>query len=124
MYRVVRYFTDLQDNNHAYEAGDTFPRDGMSVSQERIDELASMNNRQHTVLIQYEPDAIMDDEPQEEVQEISDDSPVGESERVYDEDSLSDMTTKEIKALAVKRGYKITKFNKSDVIKQFLEAQG
>ena len=124
MYRVVRYFTDLQDNNYAYEAGDKFPREGMSVSQERIDELASMNNRQHTVLIQYEPDAITDDEPQEEVQEVSDDSPVGESERVYDEDSLSDMTTKEIKALAAERGYKITKFNKSDVIKQFLEAQG
>ena len=50
-YRVVRYFEDMQDNNHAYNTGDKFPRDGMSVSIDRINELASDQNKQHTVLI-------------------------------------------------------------------------
>ena len=36
MYKVIKYFTDLQDNEHPYNAGDTFPRDGLTVSRERI----------------------------------------------------------------------------------------
>ena len=50
-YTVLRYFTDLQDNNYAYRAGDTYPRKGMSPSTERIEELASDKNKQHTPLI-------------------------------------------------------------------------
>ena len=104
-YRVVRYFEDMQDNNHAYNTGDKFPRDGMSVSIDRINELASDQNKQHTVLI------VKEDEP------VSD--PVKETE-----DSLSGMTTREIKKLAASRGFKITKVSKADVIDQFLELQG
>lgn len=123
MYRVVRYFEDLQDNSYAYNAGDKFPRDGMSVSQDRIDELASANNKQGTVLIRLEEDApVVEDSQQNEI--VPDDAPVGEPERVYDENSLSEMTTKEIKMLATSRGYKITKFAKADVIDQFLKQQG
>lgn len=51
MYKVVRYFRDLQDDNYLYHEGDTFPRDGLSVSEERIKELSSVDNKQHTVLI-------------------------------------------------------------------------
>ena len=51
MYRVIRYFTDLQDNNYAYRAGDEFPREGMTVSEERLEELSSANNKQRTPLI-------------------------------------------------------------------------
>lgn len=51
-YRVIKYFTDLQDNRHAYKAGDIFPREGMTVSQDRLDELSSSNNRQHRPLIE------------------------------------------------------------------------
>lgn len=59
MYRVIRYFTDLQDNDYAYNVGDVFPRQGMSVSDERFAELASAENRQKTPLIEAvdEPDA-------------------------------------------------------------------
>ena len=59
MYRVIRYFTDLQDNDYAYNVGDVFPRQGMSVSDERFTELASAENRQKTPLIEAvdEPDA-------------------------------------------------------------------
>lgn len=59
MYRVIRYFTDLQDNDYAYNVGDVYPRQGMSVSDERFAELASAENRQKTPLIEAvdEPDA-------------------------------------------------------------------
>jgi hypothetical protein len=59
MYRVIRYFTDLQDNDYAYNVGDVYPRQGMSVTAERFAELASSENRQKTPLIEAvdEPDA-------------------------------------------------------------------
>jgi hypothetical protein len=59
MYRVIRYFTDLQDNDYAYNVGDVYPRQGMSVTAERFEELASSENRQKTPLIEAvdEPDA-------------------------------------------------------------------
>ena len=51
MYRVIKYFTDLQDNNYPYEVGSTYPREGLLVSKERLAELSSKNNKQSTVLI-------------------------------------------------------------------------
>ena len=39
MYKVIHYFTDLQDFNHPYDVGDTFPRQGVSVTEERLKEL-------------------------------------------------------------------------------------
>lgn len=52
MYKVIKYFTDLQDNNHPYNAGDIFPRSGMEVSEERLAELAGSENKQGVPLIQ------------------------------------------------------------------------
>jgi hypothetical protein len=71
MYRVIRYFTDLQDNDYAYNVGDVYPRQGMSVSDERFAELASAENRQKTPLIEAvgEPDAEVS---AEDVAEIED----------------------------------------------------
>lgn len=51
MYEVIRDFTDLQDNEYPYIAGDVFPRDGMEVSKERINELSGSNNLQRKPLI-------------------------------------------------------------------------
>ena len=53
-YRVVKNFTDLQDQNHFYEVGDIYPRDGVNVSDSRIQELSGTKNRQHTILIKAE----------------------------------------------------------------------
>lgn len=53
-YKVVKAFTDLQDQNHFYEVGDIYPRDGVNVSASRINELSGTNNRQHTILIRAE----------------------------------------------------------------------
>ena len=52
MYKVIKSFTDLQDNNYAYSVGDTFPRNGVEVGAERIAELASDKNRRGVPLIE------------------------------------------------------------------------
>jgi hypothetical protein len=51
MYKVIKYFVDLQDNNHPYNAGDIFPRNGLSVSDDRLAELAGSENKQGVPLI-------------------------------------------------------------------------
>lgn len=59
MYKVIRYFTDLQDNDYPYYEGDTFPRDGMTVTKQRLEELASKNNKQKVPLIEkVKPDGV------------------------------------------------------------------
>ena len=52
MYKVIKYFTDLQDNNYAYYVGDTFPRNGVEAGAERLAELASDKNLQGIPLIE------------------------------------------------------------------------
>ena len=52
MYKVIKYFTDLQDNNYAYYVGDTFPRNGVEAVAERIAELSSDKNLQGVPLIE------------------------------------------------------------------------
>lgn len=51
MYKVIKYFTDLQDDNHAYNVGDTYPRKGLNPSEERIAELSGSDNKQGVPLI-------------------------------------------------------------------------
>ena len=50
-YKVIKLFTDLHDNDYLYNVGDTFPRKGISVTEERIAELSGSDNKQHTPLI-------------------------------------------------------------------------
>ena len=52
MYKVIKSFTDLQDNNHAYSVGDTFRHDGVEIDAERIAELSSDKNRLGVPLIE------------------------------------------------------------------------
>lgn len=58
-YKAVTMFTDLHDKDYRYEAGDTFPRKGIEVTQERLDELASSDNKRKEVLIE----AVEDNKP-------------------------------------------------------------
>lgn len=51
MYKVKVFFTDLQDHGHAYHVGDTYPREGLEPTAERIAELSGKDNRQGKVLI-------------------------------------------------------------------------
>ena len=50
-YKVIEYFEDGQDNRYPYSAGDTFPREGVKVSDERLAELSSDKNKRGKVLI-------------------------------------------------------------------------
>lgn len=45
MYKVIERFMDLQDDNHIYEVGDAYPREGAEPTPERIRELASNSNK-------------------------------------------------------------------------------
>lgn len=60
MYKVIKKFHDLQDATktkngmvyHEYNVGDKFPRKGMDVSEERLEELAGKENKQGVPLIE------------------------------------------------------------------------
>ena len=52
MYKVIHFFTDLQDKGHEYSVGDKFPRTGLTVSENRLKELATANNKQGKPLIE------------------------------------------------------------------------
>ena len=81
MYRVIKYFTDLQDNDHAYQVGDVFPRPGMDVSEKRLAELASAENKQRVPLIEEvkeaksEPVADVTDEETADDEPLEDETP-------------------------------------------------
>lgn len=68
MYKVLRYFEDIQDEMHPYNIGDTFPRDGMGASADRLAELSTDRNLQRTPLIEYVPEPIVENavEPEPE----------------------------------------------------------
>lgn len=51
MYKVIEYFEDLQDNGRPYHVGDIFPREGLSVSVDRLTELSTNKNRRKKPLI-------------------------------------------------------------------------
>ncbi|PTE43376.1 Rho termination factor N-terminal domain-containing protein [Staphylococcus equorum] len=51
-YKVIKYFTDLQDNNYEYNIGDVFPHEGLIVTDERLKELSTNENRQGVPLIE------------------------------------------------------------------------
>lgn len=57
-YRVIRDFSDAQDGYHCYKAGDSFPRDGVAVSEARLKSLESAQNALRTPLIEAEGESI------------------------------------------------------------------
>ena len=70
MYEVIHFFTDLNDDNHAYHTGDKFPRDGVKVSDDRIKELSGNKNKLGVALIKAigtKAEAKTEEEPKVEV---------------------------------------------------------
>lgn len=64
MYRVVEHFTDLKDGGHPYNVGDAYPREGLKVTEERLKELSSTNNKRRIILIkevEEKPTRVKDD---------------------------------------------------------------
>lgn len=52
MYKVIEAFADLQDGNHVYRHGDTYPRAGYNPTSERINELSCSSNMLNRPLIE------------------------------------------------------------------------
>lgn len=80
MYKVIQFFTDLQDKGYAYRVGDSYPREGLTPSTARINELLNGTNRRHLKLIEEvdEKASKVDETDVEEVEE----TPVEEVEEV------------------------------------------
>ena len=97
-YKVIHRFSDLQDFNHLYNVGDSFPRIGMKVSQSRIDELASGKNKLKTPLIKLEKDENVDDFSQY----MNESEETNETE--YTKTEINRMSTSDLKELAEKNG--------------------
>lgn len=52
-FTVLHAFTDLQDKDKVYNVGDSFPKPAnKKVSEKRIEELSTDNNKQGKALIQ------------------------------------------------------------------------
>lgn len=66
MFRVIKLFTDLQDNDYKYEVGDEYPRLGLNPGLARIEELKGPNNKQGVPLIEEVPDLEADEEKEAE----------------------------------------------------------
>lgn len=102
MYEVIQPFKDLQDFDHFYNVGDIFPHDGMTVSEERLKELSSSNNKQHKPLIKK----IAEDTESEPIP-ISDEDITfksGVEEKKYTRTGINRMTTVELQNLAAVEG--------------------
>ena len=74
-YIVVKDFSDIQDDRHVYHAGDTFPRMGLEVSDERVAELASKDNKRGEILIKA-IDAERKASQEPEIRPVSDETEV------------------------------------------------
>lgn len=72
-YVVIKDFKDLQDNDHIYRANDPFPREGVAVSKERIQELSSEDNKRKEVLIEAVEGQKLDELSVEQLQKVTND---------------------------------------------------
>lgn len=76
MYQVIKYFTDIQDGHHPYNVGDSYPREGVEVTPERITELSTSRNKQGEPLIK-----IVEEQAEEaQVEEAQVENQVGDQE--------------------------------------------
>lgn len=100
MYKVIHFFTDLKDNSHPYNVGDTYPREGIDFSTRRYEELSSKYNLQGKPLIQY-----VDEEKEDFSQYMNppEEKEVSE-EKTYTKTEIKRMSTAELKKLAASLG--------------------
>lgn len=96
-YKVIHYFTDLQDFNHAYKVGDEFPRLGLKVSDERIKELSSNKNKQRKPLIK-----LVEDIAEQKIEEISE--PITDAGVQYTRTDINRMPVERLRKMAINTG--------------------
>lgn len=112
-YEVIHYFTDLQDFNHPYKVGDSFPRLGLKVSEDRLKELASKNNKQGKPLIKLVQNEVdLCDLPFVDVP----------NETLYTKTEINRMSTADLKKLASVQGIDNTdEFTGAELKKMLIE---
>lgn len=71
MYKVLITFRDLQDNGYRYHVGDEFPHKGLTVDDNRLEELSTDKNRRGIPVIEK----IVESEPVKEVEEVKEVKP-------------------------------------------------
>ena len=96
-YKVIHYFTDLQDFNHPYNVGDVFPRIGLNVTDARLSELAGNRNKQGKPLIEKIESKTESKAKFEEVVEKTSDLP-------YTKTEVNRMSTADLKLVALNAG--------------------
>lgn len=99
-YKVICAFTDLQDHNHVYLVGDKFPYDNKVVSENRIRDLLSKNNKIGKPVIKAEENDFKKMNYPEESMTFTE---VKEEEK-YTKTEINRMSTAELKELAAKNG--------------------
>ena len=80
MYRVLTPFKDLQDDGYRYQAGDEFPRKGLTVSAKRLNELLTNKNRRHMPMIEV-AEEVKKAEAVKPVKEAEPEAPVSKPKR-------------------------------------------
>ena len=63
MFKVIKSFSDGQDNMYVYNIGDDYPRKGYKPTKERVEGLLGTGNKQGVPLIEGE---LPKEEPKEE----------------------------------------------------------
>ena len=94
---------DLQDGGYVYKQGDAFPREGLEVSEERIKELSTINNKLGEVLIQKveieedskEVETVVEDEATEETENTETNNAEESTENTEDDSTEEDTEEKE-----------------------------
>lgn len=105
-YEVIRFFTDAQDNEHPYNVGDIYPRNGLSVKPERIQNLMNGNNFQRVSLIK----PLLDNKAADK----------SESEQIGREDIIK-MPFFKLKSVAKSYGIDVTDLKADDIRAALIE---
>lgn len=101
-YKVIHYFTDLQDFNHPYKVGETFPRLGLKVSNERLEELASSKNKQGKPLVEKVEEVKEKNFLDEFAETVAEDR--NAKKIIYTKTEINRMSTADLKKLAKENG--------------------
>jgi hypothetical protein len=85
-YKVLKMFTDLQDNRYVYNVDDTYPREGIEPTESRIAELSGKFNKQGVPLIEVVEETAEETEDIPEAEEAEEDKPKKRARRKADEE--------------------------------------
>lgn len=116
MYKVIHFFTDLEDFNHPYHVGDIFPRDGLKVSEERLNELSGSNNKQGKPLIKKKSETQIEINGKEVAKAMKNTSG-------YTKTDINRMSTEDLKQLATEQGIENAKNINGADLKKILIAK-